>query len=208
MSLFEEFIIKLKNKINEPLPGVEAQIRLVPPNRPRTRQAYIQGMNPRKAAVLALLYPKESIPHIVFTLRKQYPGVHSGQISFPGGKVEKEDANLVETALREANEEVGVKANNIEIIGNLTDVYIPPSNFLVNPVVGIHNTAPDFIKQESEVEEILEFQLDHFLDSSNLIEKEIRVRDKIIKTPAYQINGHIIWGATAMMMSELSEIVK
>jgi len=196
---------------NISLPGEASQLKMVPPFRQELVKK--QGDNikyAKQSAVLALLYPdSKKEAHIVLILRKTYKGVHSAQIGFPGGKVEDQDKSLQETALREAEEEVGVIANDVKILKKLTQVYIPPSNFYVSPFLGICSRTPQFIKQESEVEDILEVKLNDLLDDKNLINKTISTSYKVdVEVPAILLNGHVVWGATAMMLSELKDLLK
>jgi 8-oxo-dGTP pyrophosphatase MutT (NUDIX family) len=139
-----------------------------------------------------------------------YDGVHSGQISFPGGKVETTDKDFEATALRETFEEIGVKPEAIEIIGQLTDFYISPSNFLVKVFAGYTLQKPAFIPDKKEVQSILEVDIDEFFDSNNIAEKEFysTSRKTAVFAPCYLVNGLEIWGATAMMLSEMLDILK
>ena len=174
------------------------------------REVDVEKANPREAAVLALFYPdKDDITNIVLILRKTYKGVHSAQIGFPGGRVELTDENLEETAIRETYEEVGVQPENINILKKITKIYIPPSNFWVHPFIGLANHTPNFVRQETEVEQIVEVKLEDFLNESSLIEKTLNTSyAKNVNVPAFFLNEHVVWGATAMMLSEVKMILK
>lgn len=190
------------------LPGQDAQYRAVPPNRPRTSlQEARENPDARNAAVLALLHPIQDETHVALIRRNTYPGVHSGQISFPGGKVEDSDSDLIETAIRETHEEVGVSADNYSVWGELTQVYIPPSRFLVQPVVGLAKHELQFVREEREVEEILHAPLSLFTNENSLVMEKLDVGGFNIEVPVFKWNGHIIWGATAMMLSELGTLI-
>lgn len=190
------------------LPGQDAQYRAVPPNRPRTSlEEARQNPKARSAAVLALLHPIDNQTHVALIRRNTYPGVHSGQISFPGGKVEESDSNLIETAIRETHEEVGVSAESYNIWGELTQVYIPPSQFLVQPVVGLAEHELQFIREEREVEEILHAPLTLFTSEDALVMEKLDIGGFKIDVPVFKWNGHTIWGATAMMLSELGTLI-
>ncbi len=162
----------------------------------------------KQSSVLILLYPFQNSIYSVLMERTSYNGVHSGQISFPGGSWEKKDNSFQETALREANEEVGILPNDVEVIGQLSDMYIPPSNFLVHPFVGFSNKKPQLFPEASEVAQIIEADLETIFHHSDFREMELEVRGEKIITPYYNIDGHVVWGATAMMLSELKEVIK
>lgn len=169
-----------------------------------------KSMAPRKAAVMALFYPNANQEtHLLFILRKTYKGVHSNQVAFPGGKEEVEDQNLLVTALRETHEEVGVHPKDVQVIRELTEIFIPPSNFEVQPYVGLYRAPKPFVIQESEVEALLEVSLADFLADSSIVVKNLTTSYATqIDVPAFTLNGHIVWGATAMMLSEIKALFK
>ncbi len=190
---------------------MEAQHKLAPLLRLKElADTDILAKKPSKAGVMALFYPnKDEITNLVLILRKTYKGVHSNQVGFPGGRLENSDKNLKYTALRETEEEVGIPQSEVRVLKKLTKLYIPPSNFWVHPYVGVVDRTPEFIPQESEVEKILEVNLDHFMDEKNLISQELSTSyAKNIQVPAFSLNGHVVWGATAMMLSELKDLLK
>mgnify|MGYP001193230109 CR=1 FL=1 len=204
------FIRILKSRLTEELPGLASQMKMVPAARKEEIEKRSLHAGGRKAAVLVCLYPDRN-GEICFVLirRNEYDGVHSGQISFPGGSYEEGDENLVATALREAREETGIVPEEMEILGSLTPVYIPPSNFHVQPFVGWAGKAPRFIPDPAEVSEIIEVPLKNILRAENRLEKTIPHREfKEIRVPCYMIGGHVVWGATAMMLSELGDILE
>lgn len=165
--------------------------------------------SPKRAAVMMLFYPKQDETHLVLIVRNSYPGVHSSQIAFPGGKVELFDKNLQETALRETEEEIGVKKHQIEVIRAFTEVYIPPSNFLVSPFLGICDASLEFSLQEDEVAGIIEFPLKDFLNDEIIVTRRLKTSYSVaIDVPAFLVKEHIVWGATAMMLSELKDTIK
>ena len=208
---FDEFIIAVSKIKNIPLPAEASQFKMSPP----FRKALIEGQKDvikkaKKAGVLALFYPDASQQtKLVLTLRKTYKGVHSAQIGFPGGKLEPQDISLKHAAIRETFEEVGVPLNQIEVLRALTEVYIPPSNFYVQPFIGVCKTTPIFVKQDNEVQEVIEVSLKHFLDDKSIISKMVETSYSVkVDVPAYELNGHIVWGATAMMLSEIKDLLK
>jgi 8-oxo-dGTP pyrophosphatase MutT (NUDIX family) len=205
-----KIIEALRNELKGPLPGEEAQYRMAPSYRPRMTHDEIMNNKPRIGGVMLLLYEKNGLLNIVFTQRRNYKGVHGGQMSFPGGKREDADTDMVETALRETCEEVGVKREQIEIIGQLSELYIPPSNFMVYPSVGFSKTIGNFHPQLHEVEKIVEIPVDFFLDKNNVnLHTEIRLfNDTTVHVPAYIYHQHVIWGATAIMLSEFTAIME
>lgn len=192
------------------LPASKAHLKMAPVERiEMLKSLNPDSLNPRKAAVMMLFYPKNEETHLVLIVRNTYPGVHSSQIAFPGGKVELEDINLAHTALRETEEEIGVSKNNIEVIRSFSEVYIPPSNFLVTPFLGICHSSLDFKLQEDEVAGIIELPLQNFLNDKNVVmRKLVTSYANEIDVPAFLVHEHIVWGATAMMMSELKETIK
>ncbi|WP_367279572.1 CoA pyrophosphatase [Ulvibacterium sp.] len=176
------------------------------------QQAKQKGKNPKRAAVMALFYPDvNALSHLLLILRKAHPkDVHSGQVGFPGGQSEHGDADLRQTALRETHEEVGIPPVEIEIIRSLSQVYIPPSNFEVQPYIGLYqNKEPLFTPQKSEVEALVEVPVADFMDDSKIFMEKLTTSYAInIDVPAFNLNGYTVWGATAMMLSEIKELLK
>jgi len=204
---FKNKIIKLENL---PLPGVEAQHKLAPLIRIKEMERLqLNGKVSNEAGVMAVFYPNEKgITHLVLILRKTYKGVHSNQVGFPGGRVEPQDRDLEHTALRETEEEVGIPQNEVTVIKKLTKLYIPPSDFWVHPYLGYLEKTPLLVPQEEEVEEILQVDLVDFLNEKNLVLKKLSTSySEEMEVPAFYLNGHIVWGATAMMLSELKDLL-
>ena len=169
----------------------------------------IQENNPKKAAVLILLYPKNNRTHLVLIERNSYLGVHSSQIAFPGGKVEVNDPSVAFTALRETQEEIGVEMNKVSIIKAFTEVYIPPSNFMVFPFLGYVNEELQFNPEPREVASVIELSIENFLDERLVVTKEMNTSySNSIRVPAFKIKEYYVWGATAMILSEVKEVLK
>ena len=192
------------------LPGVEAQLKMAPPFREELIERYKEERKTAKpAAVLSLFYPsKTGETLLVLILRKSYQGIHSAQVGFPGGKPELEDESMEATALRETWEEIGVSSEKITVLRELTPTYIPPSNFLVSPFLGIARESLSFTLQASEVEAVLEVSLVDFLNDESEVESEITAAaDVTYKVPAFMLNKHVVWGATAMMLIEIKSMI-
>lgn len=162
----------------------------------------------KKSGVLLLLYPFKGTIYLVLIKRAEYNGVHSGQISFPGGIFEKGDLSLADTALREAMEETGLPAGKARIIGELTPLHIPVSNTDVHPYVAVCHRRPAFAHDPAEVQYLIETSIDDLLDPINRKTKMMLIAGKEVEVPYYDIQDNHIWGATAMIMSEFLEIVK
>ncbi len=192
------------------LPSTAAHAKMAPLERIKMLEVDLNSIkNPRKAAVMMLFYPKNKITHLVLIIRNSYPGVHSSQIAFPGGKVEEADIDLKQTALRETFEEIGIHQDKIEVVKEFSSVYIPPSNFMVAPFLGITTAELEFILQEEEVAGIIEVPLDLLLDDRIVLTKKITTSyAPMIDVPVFQFGEHAVWGATAMMLSELKEALK
>ncbi len=206
---FHDFVRYLENADFSNLPGVQAQLQMAPSIRHTDIRNMGLGRNPVQSSVLLLFYPdKVQQATTVLIQRPEYDGAHSGQISFPGGRRETGDPDLAYTALREAKEEIGVDPGLVDLKGKLTELFIPPSNFIVTPFIGISKSRPDFIPDPGEVAAILEFSLKDLLNPACMEMKHIRLRDgHRLETPCYNMNGHIIWGATAMIISEMAEVI-
>ena len=208
---FDDFL-NIRSKIEKlPLLGEVSQLKMVPAFRQEKLLKIKEQMkNARESAVLMLLYPdKNKKTKFVLILRKTYKGVHSNQVGFPGGQVEQQDTSLTKTALRETEEEIGIAASSIQILKELSSVYIPPSNFNVQPFIGFLTEIPNFITEEREVEEIIEVFLSDLLDDVNISEKKITTSyAKNTRVPAYKLNKKIVWGATAMILSEVKDLFK
>jgi len=208
MTEFGDFIERIKKRLKEPLPGLTSQLKMATMKRQMKDGSLVIPEDVRKAGVLVLFYPSNGNINLVFIKRAEYPGVHSGQVSFPGGGEEFGDHDIIATALREAEEEIGVARHAVVPVGTLTDLFIPPSNFLVTPVVGYTHDRPDFKPDPEEVDQILEVPLNTLLDKGTRQEKDITIFPAInIKVPCYYTEGHVIWGATAMMLSELIDAI-
>ncbi len=208
---FDDFLISLSKVKNLSLPAQVSQLKMSPPFRLELIEMSKDKMKrANRAGVMALFYPdKRQQTKLVLILRNTYNGVHSGQIGFPGGKFQPNDVSLEKTAIRETSEEIGIPEQSIEIIKKLTEVYIPPSNFYVQPFFGIIKDTPTFNKQDDEVEEIIEVLLNHLFNEVNVINTSVETSYKIkVEVPAYKLNGHIVWGATAMMLSEIKDLLK
>ena len=205
---FLESVVKIKHL---DLFGEVSHSKMSPPHRLELAERMKEkAKNAKTAAVLALFYPgKNNDTYLVLILRKTYKGVHSAQVGFPGGKYEDEDKDLMVTALRETKEEIGVPIHSVNVIKTMSPLYIPPSNFLVHPFVATSETTPLFIKQEEEVESIIEVKLKDFLDDANSITTRVPTSFNVeVDVPAFKLNGHIVWGATAMMLGELKDLLK
>jgi 8-oxo-dGTP pyrophosphatase MutT (NUDIX family) len=207
--MLQEFSVLLKHRLSLPLPGREAQLRMAHAERRINISRYKIPQDAKWGSVLILFFEEENKIKLPLILRQTYDGVHSGQVAFPGGKFEPADENLAVTALRETQEEIGVARNDIDVLGTLTELYIPPSNFLVHPHIGKINYAPGFFPDTNEVVKVIVISLDDLMNENLVSEKEVTLSNGIkIITPYFDIQGHTVWGATAMIMNELKTVVK
>ena len=204
---FLESVVKIKHL---DLFGETSHAKMSPPYRLELAEKMkAKSIDAKKAGVMALFYPNTNgETYLVLILRKTYKGVHSAQVGFPGGKFEDEDEDLMVTAIRETNEEVGVPESIVKIIKKMSPIYIPPSNFMVHPYLAVSETTPKFVKQEAEVEAIIEVTLYDFLNEANCITTRVPTSFNVeVDVPAFKLNGHIVWGATAMMLGEIKDLL-
>ena len=207
---FNNFLSKIPAITQEKLLGELSHVKMCPPERhDLMKNINLETINPKEAAIMMLLYPKNKKTHLALILRTSYNGVHSSQIAFPGGKVEKFDKNYQETALRETHEEIGVTPELIKVVRDFTPIYIPPSNFMVYPFLGYSTSELKFDPDPNEVAGIIELPIENFLDKNILIINKMTTSyNQDIDVPAFKIQEHIVWGATAMMLSELKDVLE
>jgi len=199
---FKDFIAKISLQLELPLPGSLAHepLRAVPAD--LTKLKFDHKLPPKPGSVLILLYEENGIIKFPLTKRATYKGAHSGQISLPGGKKETGETDI-ETALRECEEEIGVKQSDISIVGRLSDFFVIPSNFLVAPIVGYTSGKPQFKPDPIEVDVIINASISMLLGNEAIKEKEITVANEFkLIAPHFEIEGEVVWGATAMMLNE------
>lgn len=196
-------IEKITQQLATELPGRLAQFEMTNIKR---QMDYVVPDDARKAGVMLLLYPNETQQiQVVFMVRtsKNANDPHSGQVSFPGGKLEKSDDSMLACALRETEEEFGIPSSAIQVLGKLTPLYIPISNFDVHPFVGFLAKAPNFVLQESEVKSVIQLPIEHFLSPSQKGKTDITVHQFTMNNvPYFNANGIKIWGATSMILNE------
>jgi 8-oxo-dGTP pyrophosphatase MutT (NUDIX family) len=207
---FQDFLEYVPKLVGVNLPAKEAHFKMVPFERLESlKNQNLDSINPRNAAVMMLLYPKNGRTHLVLIVRNSYEGFHSAQIALPGGKYEANDQTYVNTALRETHEELGVHPEIIEIIRPFTNLYIQVSNFMVFPFLGICKEEIVFVPDVKEVVNIIELPLNDFLNDDLIVTTTMSTSyAKNIEIPAFKIKEHIVWGATAMMLNELKEVLK
>ena len=197
----------LQQRLGEELPGKRAHQEAAPYR--KVDYDSLDLTTVKKSGVLILFYEKQKSPHITLIQRPEYDGTHSGQIAFPGGKVEESDRDIIHTALREANEEVGVVMEHVNVLGRLTDVYIPVSNFLVSPVLGTIDYTPNFIPEPAEVADIIEMNISYLKETEELFPQKLKLSSGVrIEVPTFQYQQKTIWGATALMLNELRWVLK
>ena len=207
--MLNQFITTLRHRLSLPLPGREAQLLMAHSGRKIHSISYKIPQDARWGSVLILFYEEDHKIKFPLILRATYDGVHSGQVGFPGGKFEPEDVNLFSTALREAEEEIGIERNDVAMLGSLTDLFIPPSNFLLHPQIGMIAYTPEFIPDPVEVVSVIEVPLDELMSELFVKEKEVTLSNGLtIVSPYYDLQGHHVWGATAMVLSELKTVIK
>ncbi len=205
---YSNHIAELRKLLRDELPGDRAHREMMKHRKPLA-QIPEQIVNARLSAVLLLLFPKDNELHTVFIKRPAYDGVHSGQIALPGGKAEPTDRDLVHTALREAEEELGIVPTEVEVLGKLSPLYIPPSNFMVHPILGFSPQPPIYIPDPVEVEDYIELPMISFLKEEFKADLSIPIaKGQKIKARAFQMKGETIWGATSMIMAELAMVYR
>jgi len=200
----DTFFEQLQHKLNTALIGEAAHLRMIPQGRDLYPK---QDENPRKSAVLIAFYYHEDEIYFPLIKRASNNGSHSGQMALPGGKYEDADKDLIQTALREADEEVGIKASDVQVLGTLTEIYIGVTNYTVLPVVGFVSNKPDFVPDPTEVEEIHQVKLSELLKPENQHREEWNIRNQKVQVPYYNLVNAKVWGATAMILSELESLL-
>ena len=213
--MFLAFVEQLKSELSKDLPGSTAQQLMAPAHRLSSEhyQSTIKSFRP--GSVMILLYEKDEQAHFVLTLRQSYQGIHSAQVSFPGGKIEEQDQSPTHAALRETEEEIGVKGHELEVIGSLTQLYIPPSNFMIYPSVSFAPGRLEFRKDEKEVAQIIEVAVKDLLNE-DLVEYKAMDLSRgtaipglnAVRVPYFNFYGHQVWGATAMVLSEFKQLLR
>lgn len=203
-----EFIDKLRARLAANLPGEDAQFGMAPMARPRMREALAAAPVVYQSAVLLYLFPKREQWHIVLMKRPDYDGTHSGQVSIPGGRLEPGESHL-QAALREFEEEIGVGVDDRNLLGKLSDLFIPPSNYLVKPFVAYALTPPRYAPDPLEVAEIIELPVDWLLSDVAVGRGRVKLSSGVnIVSPYFDVAGHVVWGATAMILNELKQVVR
>lgn len=196
----------LETKLKGAKPGLNAQLKMTPRPRPGHLKYDEVDVSCTRAGVLALLYPWNGELYLILTRRTERLRHHQAQISFPGGKQEPGE-DLVQTALRETREELGIQPEFLQVLGALTPLYIPPSNYCIHPIVASLSQRPELILSPKEVEEAIEVPVAHLLESQNVHEELWTIRGIPVRVPFYFFKGNKIWGATAMVLAELLELL-
>jgi len=205
LSSLSELLIK---RLAEPLPGARAHELMRAHPAGSVIPNFTHKLPPKPGSVLIMLYEEEGLIKFPLIKRPEYPGAHSGQISLPGGKAE-EGESPIETALREGEEEIGIKREEVIVLGTLSQFFVIPSNFMVTPVIGYHKTIPSFMADQHEVDRILVGRMDDLLKPDSIKEKEILAAGRFaMRAPHFEIEKEIVWGATAMIINELRTIVQ
>lgn len=205
----DEFLSAFKRELMLALPGEKAHQKMAPSSRPISSIAVKMADKVRESAVAVVLYKNSGSIECILTQRPEYEGNHSGQVSFPGGKKDPSDLDLEETARRECFEEIGIPTDEGILLGQLTDVFIPVSSFLVKPYVIYHETLPILKKDEREVAEILSFPLFDLKKEELISTMEVHLPNGTIyrNIPYFDLADKKVWGATALILSELREIL-
>ncbi len=202
-----DFINFLTERLKTQLPGSEAHNRMMAT---QIGSEFKMQYNkpPRKGAVMIALYEEEGKLYFPLTQRPTYKGVHSGQVSLPGGKMEDTDAHLIATAIRETYEEIGIMINDDQILGSLSDLNVTASNFIVKPVISFMTRKPIFRRDPREVEQIFTAEIDHLSDRRTLKETELTVGPNVrLRAPYFDIEEKVVWGATSMILSEFVSLI-
>ena len=203
-------IQQIKQRIKQELPGQVSHLKMAPANRiHELKNQEKKILNAQKSAVMLLLFNEQNKLKVIFIRRSFYVGIHAGQIAFPGGRYEDFDIEIKNTALREIEEEIGLHSENIEVIGRISDIYVPPSNFLISVFVGYLPQKPQYKIDEREVNEIIEIELSEFFKENSIIEKEFVVpsTNSKVLAPYYKVGNIELWGASAMVMCEFLDII-
>jgi 8-oxo-dGTP pyrophosphatase MutT (NUDIX family) len=210
MMMEEDFLVKLRKEITHHLPGESAHMKMAPLSRPLSSLALKHAEEIRESAVAVVLYEEDKLIKCILTQRPEYEGKHSGQVSFPGGKKEDDDLDLEYTARRECFEEIGIPINKGELIGKLTEVFIPVSSFLVQPYVYFHPEKPQLDRNLREVAEILHFTLYDLLEEHRVMKMDLKQPNGGIynDVPYFHLVEKNVWGATALILNELKEVLQ
>ena len=202
------FIERLRGRLIGDLPGEEAQYRMAPAARPRMDEALSATVQQRQSAVLLYLFPRQGDWRTVLMKRTACGGVHSGQVSIPGGQLEAGESHT-QAALREFEEETGISVNGSQLLGNLSELFISPSNFLVRPFIAHANQRPRFEPDPVEVEELIELSITDLMNEQTVKWGSVRLSGGAsVKTPYFEVEGHMVWGATAMILSEFKAVLR
>lgn len=207
---FSPEIIRQKLKTS-PLPGLQSHLKLAPAQRISEIAGYpANGIVAKKSAVMILLFEENEQMKVIFIRRSIYVGLHAGQIAFPGGRFEESDIDVEITALREMEEEIGIPRNKIEVLGQLTDIYVPPSNFLISIFVGFIKGKPIYNPDKREVAEIIEISLTDFFQENIIHDKDFLIPSTThtVRAPYYKVGNIELWGASAMVMTEFIDVLK
>lgn len=208
MEYWLKFSELLSQRLANGLPGLDKQLLMAPAHRENDIRLGLHNPKATKSSVLILIYPHEGSIKTVVMLRPSYDGVHSGQISLPGGKWETYDRDMSATALRETQEEIGVSPSNIRLVGALSPLYIPPSNYIVYPFIGVADSKPDFLADPGEVQELIEINLADLVNKNTATLRKVTLSDGTsFEVPCYAFGEMTIWGATAMILSEFTELL-
>jgi 8-oxo-dGTP pyrophosphatase MutT (NUDIX family) len=202
------FIERLKRRLVGDLPGEEAQFRMAPVARPRMDEALSAAVQQRQSAVLLYLFPQHGDWRIVLMRRSSRGGAHSGQVSIPGGRLEPGEDHR-QAALREFREETGIRVSSGQLLGNLSELYIAPSNFLVKPFVAYASDRPRFDPDPGEVDELIELSIADLMSDFTVKRGRAQLSSGTwAETPYFDVEGHMVWGATAMILSEFKEVLR
>lgn len=200
-----EILPFIRERLQSPLPGLGAQLLMAPNPRPGDKTYLDVGDNCSKAGVLLLLYKRRGSLFFPLTRRTETVLHHRGQISLPGGE-QHPDETPVETALRETEEEMGAALSDVQVLGLLTPLFIPHSNFCVRPVVASTRRQPEWRPRPEEVAKVIEAPLDRLLDTSSARREIRQIEDRLFEVPFFDFDGHKVWGATAMILAEFAAL--